>query len=97
MSKTLFSAAKYGHLELCKVIVEKTENKNPQDLWGDTPVHYAFKNGHLEVCKLFFELNQEWNPKDRNGDSFLHKAVENNHLDFTFSVHRSILMVMTDV
>ena len=49
----LHSAAKSGHLDICKFILENIqEDKNPEDNVGFTPLHYAFIFEHLEISIL---------------------------------------------
>ena len=45
-------AAKHGFLEICEMIMENMEEKNPQNNSWVTPLHEAASEGHLEVCKL---------------------------------------------
>ena len=49
----LHYAAHDGHLEVCKAIMEKLENKNPKDNFGDTPKDMAHTNGHNMIVELF--------------------------------------------
>jgi hypothetical protein len=51
----LHYAAKRGHTNVCKVIIESVENKNPSTSNGCTPLHLAAKQGHLEIIKLIVE------------------------------------------
>ena len=46
---------KKDHLQVCKLILENVDDKNPKkkDEW--TPLHIAVKNCHLEVFKLILE------------------------------------------
>ena len=45
----LHYAAKEGHLDVCRLILERVEDKNPEAIGGWTPLHSAADNGHLEV------------------------------------------------
>ena len=59
--KTAFhSAANNNHFNLCQVIIEQLQNKNPGDsLRLTTPLHYAALRGHFKICKLIMKiLNQ---------------------------------------
>ena len=47
----LHKAAGNGHVEVCKLILEKVEDKNPHALNGRTPLHVAAGEGHFEVIK----------------------------------------------
>ena len=43
---------KNGHLEVCKYLMNKVDNKNPAENTGTTPLHCAADSGHLEICKF---------------------------------------------
>ena len=49
----LHGAAKYGHFDVCQLILEHAENKNPVDCGGKTPFQYAKSEGHPDVAQLF--------------------------------------------
>ena len=52
----LHHAAKYGHLDICKLILENTENKdicNLQDNLGNSPLSWAIRNQHTEIINYF--------------------------------------------
>ena len=47
----LHVAAKRGDLEICKIIMEHTDDKNPnKKYFGTTPLHEAASGGHLQTC-----------------------------------------------
>ena len=50
----LHRAARSGHLDICKILLENIMDKNPITNNGWTPLHYAAKSGHFEVCKIGF-------------------------------------------
>ena len=51
----LEGAPNFRHLDVCELIMEKIENKNPADDIGWTPLHLAAFNGHLDLTKLIIE------------------------------------------
>ena len=51
----LHTAAKFGHVDICRILLENSEDKNPPNINGVTPLHVAAKEGHLEVCKILLE------------------------------------------
>ena len=53
---TLHYAAKNGYLNVCKLIAENVQEKNPKDFWGTTPLHMAEKRGHSSVVEYFQKL-----------------------------------------
>ena len=52
------AAAKSGHFEVCKLIIENTEDINSKNDFGRTPIHEAASCGHFEVSKLIIEKNR---------------------------------------
>ena len=43
-------AAELGHFEICHLITENIEVKNPTTMKGWTPLHLATLNGHFDIC-----------------------------------------------
>ena len=77
----LRDAAHIGYLDICILIMERLEDKNPRDTSGVTPFHLAANAGELEICKLFVKLLAEKNPSDNHGDTPLHLAAGSGCLD----------------
>ena len=69
-------AAIEGNLEMCKMIIEKADNKNPTLKYGGlTPLHIAPGSGYTDIFRLIFENVQDKNPPDSYGDTPLHLAA----------------------
>ena len=51
----LHFAAKYGHFDVCRIILDMIDDKNPSDYKGSTPMHEAAHRGHVNICQLIFE------------------------------------------
>ena len=51
----LHFAAECGFLEICEMIMENMEDKNPKNNSWVTPLHEAATKGHLKVCKLILD------------------------------------------
>ena len=45
-------AAELGHFEICQLITENIEVKNPTTMKGWTPLHLATLNGHFDICSF---------------------------------------------
>ena len=90
----LHVAAFHGHLEVCRLIMEACQDKNPGEGWGSgwTPLHGAAENGHLEVCSLIIDAIDNKNPPALNGYTPLHSAAQEGHLE----VVRLIVENITD-
>jgi ankyrin repeat protein len=74
-------AARIGYLDICILIMERLENKNPRLMNGHTPFHVAAIVGKLEICKAFLKLLAEKNPSDDQGFTPLHHAAKNGFLE----------------
>ena len=77
----LHDLAGKGRLELCRLIVNKVEDKSPQDCEGHTPFHFAAAEGHVEVCKILMKDLMDKNPKDHQDRTPLHFATMNGHVE----------------
>ena len=74
-------AALFGYSDICILIMDHLENKNPRLMNGKTPFHIAARFGELEICKVFLKLLAEKNPSDNNGDTPLHFAAKYGFLE----------------
>ena len=86
----LHGAAKEGHFEICKLIIEKVVVKNPSDDNGVTPLHCAAKYDKLEICKLIIENIGDNNPSDNHGTTPLHHAATNSNLEMCKLIFQNI-------
>ena len=64
--------------------------KNPQNVNGWLPLHYAAYNGHTAICEFIHESGSSLNPKTNRGWTPLHFAVCNGH----FQVCKLIVKVI---
>ena len=77
----LQAVAEYGFLNICILIMERLEDKNPRNSNGQTPFHFAAMFGRLKICKVFVKLLAEKNPRDNNGLTPLHLAAKYGFLE----------------
>ena len=77
----LHSLAEKDKSELCRLIVEKIKDVNPQDIYGNTPYHIAALHGHVEVCRVLMEYLTDKNIKDNNGYTPFCIAASYGHLE----------------
>jgi len=79
---TLYEAARCGYLEVCKLIIDQMDDKNPKmGEFMDTPLHEAALNGHLYICKLIVDNIYDRSPRNNHGRTPLHKAAARGHLE----------------
>ena len=68
-------AAMRGHFNVVKYIVDNSEDKNPSDSIGDTPLHRAAMGGHLAIVRYIMDKLEDKSPKDQEGNTPLHYAA----------------------
>ena len=76
----LHIAARYGHLNLCKTLINKYNfDVELPDNNGWTALHFSARNGSYEIVKYFINMGIKIN-LTANGDSCLHIAADSGHL-----------------
>ena len=58
-------AVLFGSLQLCEYIIEKSDEKNPANYIGWTPLHYAAERGFVDICKLIMDNVDDIYPRSR--------------------------------
>ena len=77
--KLIHHAVRIGILEICELIIENIEDKNPGGKAGLTAYHCAAWGGNLEICQLIAKHIEETNPTDNDGKTPLYYAKRNGH------------------
>ena len=78
----LYAAAKNGHPEVVKVLLEQQADVNvscTDD--GFTPLHAAAEKGHREVVKLLLANKADLSAKCHSGETPFEVGRRNHHLD----------------
>ena len=70
-----------GNFDLCKFIMKRTSNGNPEDQYGSTAFHWAVQKGHVDICRYLMENLDDKNPTDMNGDIPFHYAAKFGQFD----------------
>ena len=81
-------------VEICKMILEEVDDKNPAMDDGWTPLHLAAKNGHLEIYKLISKNVSVKNPKTNSGVTAQELASKYCPLIHTPTANISILSLI---
>ena len=74
-----------GNLDICQLILEKVNNKNPaiavgcQSGW--TPLHFAARYGHIDICRLIIANVDDKHPINDDGETPMDIADRRNHVD----------------
>ena len=77
----LHIAAEGGRLQLCRHIVEKTDDFNPKLHDRVTALHIAAELGHLEIYQFILNNVDDKHPVDIYGNTPYRCAVDNNQLE----------------
>ena len=75
-------AAKTGHIQVYKNLVKISDDKNPKDKYGWTPLHLAAEKGDIKMYILIAGMVEDRNPKaGLKADLWtpLHCAAKNGH------------------
>ncbi|GIX70242.1 inversin [Caerostris darwini] len=69
-----------GHAYLCQLLLLKKVERDDQDVFGMTPLHYAcMKNGYLNCVSVLLESKAQVNLVDMEGKTPLHHAILSDH------------------
>jgi len=77
----LLEAAKNGHTDIVRLLLDKGAKPNISDKYGDSPLMAAALKGHKEVVKLLIEKGADPNMIDCDEYAALHYAVSMGHND----------------
>ena len=76
----LMTAACNGHLDICRLLIDKGAEVTANDRSGDTPLHYAAILGHVEIVRLLCNHGADAEARDDSGERPVHWAANNGHI-----------------
>ena len=78
----LHIAARYGHLNLCKLLINKHNfDMHMTDKMGWIAAHFSAENGNYELINYFGDIGTDIHLKTNQGWNCLHIAALNRHLN----------------
>ena len=82
-SNCLQIAADEGHLDFCKILLEKSIfDVNMTDVDGWTPLHFSARDGEYELFQFFLDNGSDLSLTTEDGSNCLHIAADEGHLSF---------------
>jgi ankyrin repeat protein len=76
----LMIAANSGHLDICRLLIDKGAQVKAKDSNGWTPLHCAARLGHVEIVRLLCDHGADVEAHDISGWRPLHVAAEYGHI-----------------
>jgi ankyrin repeat protein len=67
-------AASGGHLDMCRVLLDRGAKVDPVNRWKYTPLHLAAENGYLSLVKMVAERGADVRLKNEDGLTERHVA-----------------------
>jgi hypothetical protein len=71
----LLTSARDGHLDICRLLIDKGAQLEAKDRTGYTPLHRAAENGHVEIVRLLCDRGADIEARSRWGWRPLHHAA----------------------
>jgi hypothetical protein len=80
-STCLMAAARYGHLDICRLLIDKGADIQAKSSGGWTPLHSAAgQGGHIEIVRLLCDRGADIEARDNGGWRPLHYAAIYGHI-----------------
>jgi ankyrin repeat protein len=76
----LHKAARNGHLEVAKTLLEYEVDIEARNKHQNTPLHWAVRHGHLEIVALLLKRGAKVNARGYNNTTSLHIAAGENQM-----------------
>ena len=75
----LYSAAKKGHKDVVRLLLDSGADPNKANNYGNTPLHWAAYKGHKDMVQLLLDRWADPNKAGHFGWTPLHYAAKNGH------------------
>jgi hypothetical protein len=79
-STCLTNAARKGHLDICRLLIDKGADIEAKDREGWTPLHLVARRGHIEIARLLCDRGADIEALDKSEWRPLHWAAKYGHI-----------------
>ena len=76
----LLTAINYGHLAICRLLLDKGAQVKAKNIGGVTPLHFAAQQGYVEIVRLLCDHGADIEARSNHGGRPLHSAVWQGHI-----------------
>jgi hypothetical protein len=76
----LITGSCYGHLAICRLLLDKGAQVEAKSSIGMTPLHYAASEGHIEIVRLLCDREADVEARDNGGWRPFHRAAIWGHI-----------------
>jgi ankyrin repeat protein len=76
----LMTAAVEGHLDICRLLIDKGAQMEAKEGYGMTPLHFAAYKPHIDIVRLLCDRGADFEASDCNGWRPLHFAARYGHI-----------------
>jgi ankyrin repeat protein len=76
----LMAAASYGHLDICRLLIDKGAPMEAKNTHDNTTLHIAAYNGHLDIVRLLCDRGANIEARTKSGWRPLHVAAYHGHI-----------------
>jgi ankyrin repeat protein len=77
---SLMTAAVEGHLDICRLLIDKGAQIEAKEGYGMTPLHFADCKPHIDIVRLLCDHGADFEASDCNGWRPLHFAARYGHI-----------------
>jgi hypothetical protein len=76
----LISAAHRGHLDICRLLIDKGAQIEAKEGYGMTPLHFAACKPHIEIARLLCDRGADFEASTNSEMRPLHFAAKYGHI-----------------
>jgi ankyrin repeat protein len=82
----LMSAAHFGHIDICRLLIDKGAQLEAKGSGGRTPLHWAAEQGRVEIVRLLCDRGADVEAHTIKGSRPLHSAAYNGHISIVIEL-----------